>query len=58
MWKAWLINLKKMKTRFIWLFGLLAVFMTMTGFVQPNIEDHIHILDKETKTLIKEKNNR
>ena len=58
MWKAWLINLKKMKTRFIWLFGLLAVFMTMTGFVQPNIEDHVHILDKETKTLIKEKNNR
>ena len=58
MWKAWLINLKKMKTRFIWLFGLLAVFMTMTGFVQPNIEDHAHILNKETKTLIKEKNNR
>ena len=47
-----------MKTRFIWLFGLLAVFMTMTGFVQPNIEDHAHILNKETKTLIKEKNNR
>ncbi|ALJ22812.1 hypothetical protein AO203_01880 [Lactobacillus gallinarum] len=50
--------MKKIKTRFIWLFGLLAVFMTMTGFVQPNIEDHLHILNKETKTLIKEKNNR
>jgi uncharacterized membrane protein YgcG len=26
--------------------------------VQPNIEDHAHILNKETKTLITEKNNR
>lgn len=32
--------------------------MTMTGFVQANVEDHAHILDKETKTLINEKNNR
>lgn len=30
----------------------------MTGFVQPNIEDHAHIINKETRTLIKEKNNR
>lgn len=38
--------------------GLLAVFLTTTGFVQPNVEDNAHILNKETKTLINEKNNR
>lgn len=58
MWKVWLINLKKTKIKFGWLIGLLAIFMTMTGFVQPNIEDHAHIINKETRTLIKEKNNR
>lgn len=58
MWKAWLINLKKTKINLVWLVGLLAVFLTTTGFVQPNVEDHAHILDKETKTLINEKNNR
>lgn len=34
------------------------VFLTTTGFVQPNIEDGAHILNKETKILITEKNNR
>lgn len=58
MWKAWLINLKKTKINIIWLLGLLAVFLTTTGFIQPNVKDHAHILDKETKTLIDEKNNR
>lgn len=58
MWKAWLINLKKTKINIVWLLGLLAIFLTTTGFVQPNIEDHAHILDKETKTLINEKNSR
>lgn len=38
--------------------GLVTVFLITTGFVQPNIEDHAHILDKETRTLITEKNNR
>lgn len=52
--------MKKTKTKinFIWLIGLLAVFLTTTGFVQPNVEDNAHILNKETKTLINEKNNR
>lgn len=35
--------------------GLVTVFLITTGFVQPNIEDHAHILDKETRTLITEK---
>ena len=38
--------------------GLVTVFLITTGFVQPNIEDHTHILDKETRTLVTEKNNR
>ena len=38
--------------------GLVTVFLITTGFVQPNIEDHAHILDKETRTLVTEKNNR
>lgn len=58
MWKAWLTNLKKTKTSLIGLFGLLVVFLTTTGFVQPNIVDNAHLLNKETRTLINEKNNR
>lgn len=58
MWKVWPINLKKTKINLAGLVGLLLVFLTTTGFVQPNIEDHAHILNKETKTLITEKNNR
>jgi len=50
--------LKKTKINLAGLVGLLLVFLTTTGFVQPNIEDHAHILNKETKTLITEKNNR
>lgn len=58
MWKVWPINLKKTKINLAGLVGLLLVFLTTTGFVQPNIEDHAHILNKETETLITEKNNR
>ncbi|MDH5100466.1 TPM domain-containing protein [Lactobacillus kefiranofaciens] len=58
MWKAWLINLKKTKISLFWLVGLVAVFLTTTGFIQDNIEDNLHLLNKETKTLITEKNNR
>lgn len=58
MWKVWPINLKKTKINLACLVGLLLVFLTTTGFVQPNIEDHAHILNKETETLITEKNNR
>ena len=58
MWKVWPINLKKTRISLVGLVGLLLVFLTTTGFVQPNIEDHAHILNKETKTLITEKNNR
>ncbi|MCP9331289.1 TPM domain-containing protein [Lactobacillus kefiranofaciens] len=58
MWKAWLINLKKTKISLLWLVGLVAVFLTTTGFIQDNIEDNLHLLNKETKTLITEKNNR
>ena len=58
MWKVWPINLKKTKINLAGLVGLLLVFLTTTGFVQPNIEDHAHILNKETKTLITKKNNR
>ena len=50
--------MKKTKINLAGLVGLLLVFLTTTGFVQPNIEDHAHILNKETKTLITEKNNR
>ncbi len=58
MWRVWPINLKKTKINLAGLVGLLLVFLTTTGFVQPNIEDHAHILNKKTKTLITEKNNR
>ena len=58
MWKVWPINLKKTKINLAGLVGLVLVLLTTTGFVQPNIEDHAHILNKETKTLITEKNNR
>ncbi|MGN1272823.1 MAG: TPM domain-containing protein [Lactobacillus sp.] len=58
MWKAWPINLKKTKISLVGIIGLLLTFLTMTGFVQPNIEDHAHVLNKETKTLVTEKNNR
>ena len=50
--------MKKTKINLAGLVGLLLVFLTTTGFVQPNIEDHAHILNKETETLITEKNNR
>lgn len=50
--------MKKTKISLVSLIGLLLVFLTTTGFVQPNIEDGAHILNKETKTLITEKNNR
>lgn len=50
--------MKKTKINLVWLIGLIAVFLTTTGFVQANIEDSLHILDKETRTLINEKNNR
>lgn len=50
--------MKKTRISLVWLIGLVAVFLTTTGFVQPNIEDHAHILDKETRTLVTEKNNR
>lgn len=58
MWKVWLINLKKTRINLVWLVGLVTVFLMTTGFVQPNIEDNAHILDKETRNLVTEKNNR
>ncbi|MFR4967714.1 TPM domain-containing protein [Lactobacillus kalixensis] len=36
----------------------MLVFVTMSGFVQPNIVDDAHIIDKQTQQLINEKNNR
>ncbi|GAA0197250.1 MAG: TPM domain-containing protein [Lactobacillus kefiranofaciens] len=50
--------MKKTKISLLWLVGLVAVFLTTTGFIQDNIEDNLHLLNKETKTLITEKNNR
>lgn len=50
--------MKKTRINFVWLIGLIAVFLTTTAFTQPNIEDHAHILDKETRTLVTEKNDR
>lgn len=59
MLKVWLINLKKLKiTRIIAAFALAFVFVTMSGFVQANLEDNAHIVNRETKELITEKNNR
>lgn len=58
MWKAWHVNLKKTKTVIISLLALILLFVLGSGFVQPNIADHAHLLNKETKELIEAKNNR
>lgn len=61
MLKAWLITWKKRKTvltSLISILGLAIVFLTTTGFVQSDLVDNAHIVNKETETLIHEKNAR
>lgn len=58
MLQAWHITLKKLKITIISLVGLLSVFLLTSGFVQPNVTDNAHILEKKTTELIEAKNNR
>lgn len=57
MLKAWLTTWKKRRA-IISLLAMLLVFIIGSGFVQPNVSDHAHLLNKETTTLIEGKNNR
>lgn len=58
MFLAWPINLKKTKTIIVSLIGLLSIFLLTSGFVQPNVTDNAHLLDKKTLALVEAKNNR
>lgn len=58
MWKTWPIDLKKTKTKLIFLLSLVGILITASGFMQANIQDHAGLLNHETRQLIEEKNNR
>ncbi|RVU70385.1 MULTISPECIES: TPM domain-containing protein [Lactobacillus] len=59
MLKVWHTIWKKPKTKIlISLLALGTIFLTMSAFVQPNISDNANLLDRQTRQLIQEKNNR
>lgn len=58
MWNNWHINWRMLKTKIVFLGFLGVIFLNLTAFSKPNIEDKSNLLEGKTIKLIVAKNNR